>query len=188
MRTAVGGGYVNRMLYMDMKTSLPDDLLLKADKMTMANSVELRVPLLDHKLLEFAASLPESFKVRGFTTKFIAKEVLRNHVPREILERKKAGFPVPYEQWLRHELRNWVADILLDRETVSRGYFKTSAVEQMIRENSREGGYSREILSLVALEHWHRAFLRDKDGGFSNPENQGAEEACASSKGTAATF
>jgi asparagine synthase (glutamine-hydrolysing) len=188
MSTEVGGGHVNRMLYMDMKTSLPDDLLLKADKMTMANSVELRVPLLDHKLLEFAASLPENFKVRGFTTKFIAKEVLRNHVPREILERKKAGFPVPYEQWLRYELRSWVADILLDRETASRGYFKTSAVEQMIRENSRTGGYSRELLSLVTLEHWHRAFLREKDWGFPDSNKGIVDASFVKSKGAVAAF
>src|SRR5208337_1039084 len=88
-------GKVNRMLYVDTKTSLPDDLLLKADKMTMANSIELRVPFLDHKFLEFAASLPENFKVRGFTTKYIAKEALRDRVPQEILHRKKVGFPVP---------------------------------------------------------------------------------------------
>ncbi len=91
---------LNRMLYVDTKTSLPDDLLLKADKMTMANSIELRVPLLDHKILEFAASLPENLKVRGLTTKYIAKSALRKTVPQEIFDRKKAGFPVPYERGL----------------------------------------------------------------------------------------
>src|SRR6202048_981828 len=90
---------LSRMLYVDTKTWLPDDLLVKADKMTMANSVELRVPLLDHKILEFAASLPQDFKVHGFTTKYIAKKTLSGCVPREILQRKKAGFPVPYETW-----------------------------------------------------------------------------------------
>ena len=102
-----GNGKVNKMLYVDTKTSLPDDLLLKADKMTMANSIELRVPLLDHKLLEFAAALPENFKVRGFTTKYIVKRALRKRVPKEILHRKKAGFPVPYASWLRTELKDW---------------------------------------------------------------------------------
>src|SRR5262249_46389262 len=92
----MGNSVLNKMLYVDTKTSLPDDLLLKADKMTMSNSIELRVPLLDHKLLEFAATLPENFKVRGFTTKYIAKTALRTRVPQEILDRKKAGFPVPY--------------------------------------------------------------------------------------------
>src|ERR1700738_998102 len=89
---------LSRMLYVDTKTWLPDDLLVKADKMTMANSVELRVPLLDHKLLEFAATLPSTFKVNGFSMKYIAKKALRGRVPRAILARKKAGFPVPYEK------------------------------------------------------------------------------------------
>jgi asparagine synthase (glutamine-hydrolysing) len=155
-------GFVNRMLYVDTKTWLPDDLLLKADKMTMANSIELRVPLLDHKLLEFAASLPEDFKVRGFTTKYIVKKALENRVPQEILDRKKAGFPVPYDRWLRRELKDWVNDILLDRETVSRGYFKTTGIENLIRANSQTGNYSKEIFSLVSLELWHRTFLGKK--------------------------
>ena len=152
-------GRVNAMLYVDTKTSLPDDLLLKADKMTMANSIELRVPFLDHKFLEFAASLPENFKVRGFTTKYIAKSALRHRVPHEILHRKKAGFPVPYDTWLTTELKDWVSDILLDSRTMSRGYFKRSCVEQLIQENLRSGSYPKEVLSLVSLELWHRAFL-----------------------------
>jgi asparagine synthase (glutamine-hydrolysing) len=152
-------GKVNRMLYVDTKTSLPDDLLLKADKMTMANSIELRVPFLDHKFLEFAATLPENFKVRGFTTKYIAKEALRDRVPQEILHRKKVGFPVPYESWMRTELKDWVRSVLLDGETLSRGYFSRSCVEHLIDEDLRFHSYPKEILSLVSLELWHRAFL-----------------------------
>lgn len=160
--SAAGGGKINKMLYVDTKTSLPDDLLLKADKMTMANSIELRVPFLDHKILEFAASLPENFKVRAFTTKFIAKRALRHRLPREILERRKAGFPVPYESWFRKELKGWISGILLDRETLSRGYFNPACIEHMIAEDSRSGGLSREIFSLAALELWHRAFLKSR--------------------------
>jgi asparagine synthase (glutamine-hydrolysing) len=153
-------GRVNTMLYADTKTSLPDDLLLKADKMTMANSIELRVPFLDHKFLEFAASLPENFKVRNFTTKYIAKMALKDRVPHEILHRKKVGFPVPYEKWMRTELKDWVRDILLDSKTVSRGYFKKACIEQLIEEDLRLHNYPKEILSLVSLELWHRAFLK----------------------------
>jgi asparagine synthase (glutamine-hydrolysing) len=165
---------LNRMLYVDTKTSLPDDLLLKADKMTMANSVELRVPLLDHRLLEFAATLPESLKVRGLTTKYIAKRALKNHVPHEILHRKKAGFPVPYEAWLRTELRDWVHDLLLDRSSTARGYFNFRSVEHLLEENSRSGKYSKEVLSLAVLELWHQAFLA---GG--TPKNPARAEAPA---------
>jgi asparagine synthase (glutamine-hydrolysing) len=157
-----GLGTVNSMLYMDTKTSLPDDLLLKADKMTMANSVELRVPLLDHRLLEFAASLPESFKVHGFATKYIAKRALRNCVPREILQRKKAGFPVPYEAWMRSDLKDWVHDLLLDRRSVQRGYFNRSAIEALLDEDRQYQNRPKEILSLVSLELWHRAFVDAK--------------------------
>ena len=159
LRSDMARGKVNKMLYVDTKTSLPDDLLLKADKMTMANSVELRVPLLDHELLEFAASLPEAFKVRRFTTKYIAKQALRKQVPQEILDRKKAGFPVPYESWMRRELKDWVHDILLDRETLARGYFNKSCIEDLIKQDLETKRYPKEILSLVALEMWHRAFL-----------------------------
>jgi asparagine synthase (glutamine-hydrolysing) len=155
----IGGGVLNRMLYVDTKTALPDDLLLKADKMTMANSIELRVPLLDHKILEFAASLPENFKVRGFTTKYIAKSALRDHVPRQILERKKVGFPVPYARWLSNELKDFVHDVLLDRRTIGRGYFNRSCIEKLIREHNEHQTFPKEILALVSLELWHRAFL-----------------------------
>jgi len=150
---------LSRMLYVDTRTWLPDDLLVKADKMTMANSVELRVPLLDHKLLEFAATLPSNFKINGFSMKYIAKRCLGKQIPAEILERKKAGFPVPYENWLRTDLRDSVSNILLDRETVDRGYFKKSAVEKLVRDNAESGGYAKEIFSLVVLELWHREFL-----------------------------
>ncbi|MGC2331981.1 MAG: asparagine synthase (glutamine-hydrolyzing) [Candidatus Acidiferrales bacterium] len=159
LRNEAGKGCVNRMLYVDTKTSLPDDLLLKADKMTMANSIELRVPLLDHRLLEFAARLPEDFKVRRLTTKYIAKRALRNRIPREILGRRKAGFPVPWSAWLRTELKGWVADVLLDSESLSRGYFRKECIEKLVTQNVQAGTYPKEILSLVSLELWHRAFL-----------------------------
>lgn len=153
------GGRVNQMLYADTKTSLPDDLLLKADKMTMANSIELRVPFLDHHFLEFAAALPENLKVRGFRTKYIAKLALRDRVPREILRRKKVGFPVPYDSWMRNELRDWVHDILLDGITMARGYFQKGCIERLIDEDLRFKSYPKEILSLVSLELWHRSFV-----------------------------
>ncbi|MBS7657492.1 asparagine synthase (glutamine-hydrolyzing) [Candidatus Bathyarchaeota archaeon] len=152
--------FVNRMLYIDTKTSLPDDLLLKADKMTMANSLELRVPFLDHKLLEFAASLPSNYKVRGINTKYLPKKALKNQLPNAILRRRKAGFPVPYESWLQTELSSWVDDILLDSRTLNRGYFKRSCIEYIINENKRlKGALSKEVLSLIILELWHRAFI-----------------------------
>ena len=125
----------------------------------MANSLELRVPFLDHKLLEFAASLPSSFKVRGFITKYLAKRALKKRIPKEILQRRKVGFPVPNDVWLRTELDPWVNEVLLDRQTLSRGYFTRNGIEGLIAENKRSGGFrTKEILSLITLELWHRAF------------------------------
>jgi asparagine synthase (glutamine-hydrolysing) len=156
-----GYSTLDQMLYIDTKTWLPDDLLIKADKMTMANSVELRVPLLDHKVLEFAAALPSKLKVRGFATKYLAKKALGSRVPKAILERSKAGFPVPYESWLRKDLRAWVSEVLLDRTSTSRGYFDAKAIEGLLRRNQETAGHSKLIFSLLTLELWHRAFSRE---------------------------
>ena len=155
-------GLLETMLYVDTKTWLPDDLLVKADKMTMANSVELRVPFLDHKVLEFAAGLPRNQKLRGLTMKYLAKKALRKHVPDEILNRKKAGFPVPYAMWFRNNLRDQVSEILLDPSTNSRGYFQRETVEKLIRQQQAGAGYDKEIFALVVLELWHRIFLDDR--------------------------
>ena len=154
---------LNKMLYVDTKTWLPDELLIKADKMTMANSIELRVPLLDHKMLEFAAQLPRNQKVRGLTMKYLAKKALRGRVPDSILDRPKAGFPIPYQTWLRNELGKWASDILLDGRTSARGYFRRDAVEKLVSRSVDGVDYSKEVFSLVALELWHRAFA-DDDG------------------------
>jgi asparagine synthase (glutamine-hydrolysing) len=150
---------LDQMLYIDTKTWLPDDLLVKADKITMANSLELRVPLLDHRLLEFAASLPADFKLKGLTLKYIWKKALAKRVPSKILKRKKAGFPVPYEFWMRNNFKDQIRDILMDRKTIERGYFQKTAIEKLIGANSEFGAYSKEVFSLVTLELWHRMFL-----------------------------
>jgi asparagine synthase (glutamine-hydrolysing) len=147
------------MLYVDTKTWLPDDLLIKADKMTMANSLELRVPLLDHKVLEFAASLPPEYKVKGKQTKRVLKAAFAKVLPPEILNRKKAGFPVPYAPWMRGELRKRIEDTLLSERAASRGYFKRDEVSRLLHANSRDGNYSKEVFLLLVFELWHQAFV-----------------------------
>ena len=164
---------LDQMLYIDTKTWLPDDLLIKADKMTMANSLELRVPFLDHKVLEFAAALPTNYKLKGFSLKYILKRALSKRVPPAILKRKKVGFPVPYDSWMRRELKDWLSGILLDRETSARGYFRKSTVEKLLAENANSGRYSKELFSLAVLELWHRQFLgheRSLTPGLDSPE------------------
>jgi asparagine synthase (glutamine-hydrolysing) len=153
---------LDSMLYIDTKTWLPDELLIKADKMTMANSVELRVPLLDHKVLEFAMSLPSNFKLNGFKTKYILKRALSQRIPVEIRNRKKTGFPVPYESWLRNDLKDVVWNVLTDRKTIDRGYFSKEGIEGLLRANSNGTNYSKEIFSLLSLELWQRTFLESE--------------------------
>jgi asparagine synthase (glutamine-hydrolysing) len=155
-RQARGDSPLNQMLYVDTKTWLPDDLLIKADKMTMANSVELRVPLLDHRVLEFAASVPTRMKLKGFRTKHILKQALKDRVPKEILERPKSGFPVPYRKWLKDELKDFVHDVLTDRRTRSRGYFDEGAMAALLSRSQHEADLSAEVFSLVTLVLWHR--------------------------------
>lgn len=150
---------LKKMLYVDTKTWLPDRLLIKADRMTMANSLELRVPLLDHKVLEFAASLPDRQKLNGLTTKYIFKKILKNRIPNEIIKRKKAGFPIPYTGWL-YKNKSRVLDILLDRRTLERGIFNKQALQSLlISKWEHTGRYSSEIFNLLTLELWHRRFI-----------------------------
>jgi len=157
-----GQDKLNAMLYIDSKTWLLDDLLIKADKMTMANSVELRVPLLDHKILEYAASLAPELKLKGLTTKYILKRALSQRIPKVIRNRKKTGFPVPYERWLLTDLKNIVWDVLMDSRTISRGYFNKVAIEKLLRANSKGSDQSKTIFSLLILELWQRTFLENE--------------------------
>jgi asparagine synthase (glutamine-hydrolysing) len=173
----VGGqGALNQMLYIDTKTWLPDDLLVKADKITMANSLELRVPLLDHAVLEFAAGLPAEFKVSGLATKRILKKAFADRIPRPVIERKKMGFPVPIRQWLQRDLNGYVRDHLLSERAIGRGYFRRGAVEGLLTQCSRGRPVAHEVFSLLALELWHRRFV---DPGPGSARAARGEAACA---------
>lgn len=153
---------LHQILSVDTKTWLPDDLLVKADKMTMATSVELRVPLLDSQVLEFAACLPPQFKVKGWQTKRILKAALKGSVPRAILKRKKTGFPVPYDRWLKNELKEFVFETILNRDSALRNYFSEHALFQLLQMHQRGQGYSQEVFSLLVLELWHQQFINGR--------------------------
>ena len=159
-----GQAILNQMLYVDTKTWLPDDLLVKADKMTMASSVELRVPFLDHEILEFAASLPPDYKVSGWETKRILKSAFADEIPAPILKRRKAGFPVPIESWIEGDLKDFVHDHLLSERSLSRGYFERAELQRMLAGRGSVGFTYQEVFSLLMLELWHRQFV-DRDGG-----------------------
>jgi asparagine synthase (glutamine-hydrolysing) len=154
-----GQPLLDRMLYVDTKSWLPDRLLLKADKMTMATSVELRVPLLDSRVLEFAASLPQSFKVRGWSTKRLLKAALKDSVPREILNRRKTGFPIPCERWLRTDLRDFVRDTVLGERAALTAYFRKDTLGEIVSRFERDGVGGPEVFCLIVLELWHQRFL-----------------------------
>jgi asparagine synthase (glutamine-hydrolysing) len=157
---------LDQTLYLDTKTWLPDDLLVKADKMTMANSLELRVPLLDHAVLEFAASLPPEYKIYNGQTKRALKAVFSKVLPEQILTRKKAGFPVPYDSWLRSKFTDGVLDILLSDRALSRGYFRKNAIQGLLCNHQRSGKYPKEVFSLLVLELWHQNFIDQGRIGF----------------------
>ena len=157
---------LDRMLYVDTKTWLPDDLLVKADKMTMATSVELRVPLLDYQLLEFAAALPQEYKVSGWRLKRILKAALADSVPREILSRRKTGFPIPYDRWLREDLREFAFDAIMGHNSGISSFFNMEKVEDILRSHQQQGAYSKEVFSLLVLELCHQVFISGRYGVY----------------------
>lgn len=158
--TARHAGPLNQMLYVDAKVWLPDDLLLKADKMTMANSIELRVPFLDHKLVEFAATLPADLKLRRGTGKRLLRDAMAGVLPKPILTRPKKGFPVPTQLWFRTKLRDFTRDYLLASDSACRDYLDRQALQQLVQEHE-EGSADRhqELFTLLVFEFWHRVFI-----------------------------
>jgi asparagine synthase (glutamine-hydrolysing) len=157
-----GASALNQMLYADTKVWLPENLLIKGDKMTMATAVELRVPFLDHKLLEYLAGLPDSLKVRGNQGKWILRQAMGTVLPPSILNRVKKGFPVPVLSWLRHDLRDFVRDTLLARDSACSKFFDPQAVEEIVslQEKGKFSGY-QEVWSLLIFESWHKQFIQD---------------------------
>jgi asparagine synthase (glutamine-hydrolysing) len=151
---------VDAVLLTDTMTYLPNDLLVKVDIASMAVSLEARSPFLDHHVIEFAGSLPENFKVRNFTTKYLLKNALREFLPKEILTRRKMGFGVPLGRWFRSELKEFLAETLLRERSLERGYFKPEVVKRMVtRHISGEQDYAWQLWALVMLELWFQRFI-----------------------------
>ena len=154
---------LHHLLYLDSKTYLPGDILTKVDRMSMAHSIEARVPLLDHKLIEFVQRLPAQIKLHDDRTKHLFKQAMRGILPAEIIDRPKQGFDVPINKWLNVELREMLDDVLNDARTRQRGYFSSAAVDAIIREHRRgRRNNSRHLWGLLTLELWHRAFVDRK--------------------------
>jgi len=160
MRAATSDDPLNRMLIVDAETQLPDDLLMLTDKMSMAVSLECRVPLLDHELVELAAAMPQEVKIRGGRLKHAMKSALEGLLPREILERGKRGFGTPFGAWLKGDLAPVVRELLSQRSIDARGLLRHAAVAQLVadHEANRVDGTDR-LLALLNLEVWARIFL-----------------------------
>ena len=158
-REVEGQAPLSQMLYVDMKTWLLDDLLLKADKMTMAASVELRVPFLDHKVVEFASSIPPQYKLYEQNGKRVLKKLMEKYLPPEIIYRKKMGFTVPTKCWFGSSLIDQTKQILLSKSFLERGFFNRKYIERIIdnHQKCREDN-SRRIFSLLVLDQWIKTF------------------------------
>jgi asparagine synthase (glutamine-hydrolysing) len=148
------------MMRFDAETYLPEDVLTKVDRMSMAHSIESRVPLLDHRIVELAASLPAHFHLRDGGRKHLFRQVAAEILPPEILRRPKRGFAVPLSRWLRGDLRALFSDTLLSSRATSRGYFQTPFVRQLVQEHI-EGtrDHSLRLWQLVVFERWHHMYL-----------------------------
>lgn len=155
---------VSRMQYTDVKTYLTADVLTKVDRMSMACSLEVRCPLLDHVFVELAATLPLSMKLRGNSRKYLLRKLAKKlGVPREALDRPKQGFALPLKHWMRAQLKDDTAGLLLEPRTLQRGYFRKPQIERLLSEHQRgERDHSTALWQLLAFELWHRNYLEPR--------------------------
>jgi asparagine synthase (glutamine-hydrolysing) len=154
------GNQIDRLLYLDSKTYLPGDILTKVDRMSMAASLEARVPLLDHKLIEFVLSIPTELKLKGLETKYIFRRAVRGLVPDAILDRPKQGFGVPINEWINSQLKTRIRETLLERRALERGYFDSKYIKTLLDEHERNRrDHSYALWILFMLELWHRRYI-----------------------------
>src|SRR6266699_1773245 len=170
------GNLLNRLLYLDTKTYLVE-LLMKQDQMSMAGSIESRVPFLDHKLVEFAARIPARYKVRAFSGKYLLRRAMAHRLPPEVLRRSKKGFPTPIRPWLRNQLVDKLSAVLTDGRMAERRLIKASYVQHLLEAHRRGCSHATEgCWRLLNFELWNRVFL-DRDSRLLEPQlvrNEGA--------------
>jgi asparagine synthase (glutamine-hydrolysing) len=153
------GDWLSAVQYRDLHTYLPLDILTKVDRMTMAHSLEARPPLLDHTLVEFAATIPARFRMRDGTTKYIFKQALRGLLPDAIIDRRKQGFAVPLARWFRGDLADFTRDLLLSDTCRQRGVFDVRQIERLLALNDRGRDLDLQLWTLLSFELWCRRFL-----------------------------
>jgi len=156
---------IDRLTYWQTRFYLPNDMLVKVDRMSMAHSLEARCPFLDHRLLEFAATIPPHLRFHGWTTKYILKRTLERLLPKEILWRRKQGFGVPIRAWFRDDLAELASDLLLSPRAVQRGYFDARALRALVQDHvTGRADHGEQLWMLVNLEVWHRVFVANEAG------------------------
>ncbi|HZS50745.1 MAG TPA: asparagine synthase (glutamine-hydrolyzing) [Bryobacterales bacterium] len=154
-----GRHWLTRLQYLDIQRYLPLDILTKVDRMSMAHSIETRVPLLDHKLVEFAATIPPEMQMRNGTTKYILKRAMRGILPDEIINRPKHGFAVPLRYWFRNRLSNYARELLLSAPSRRRGVFNQQYVEKILHLHEKGRDFDLQLWTLISFELWSRAIL-----------------------------
>ncbi len=155
--------YLNHISYLDISTYLADDLLIMGDRMSMAHSLELRVPFCDHRLMEFCASIPSHLKLEGFSLKTLLKNALSGLLPDKILRKKKQGFMVPVGRWIREDLRGYIAQVLSEDEIEKMGYFNYPFIKQMIEDHVHgRKVFSHQIWALLIMRLWYKMFIENE--------------------------
>jgi len=151
---------LDRLGYLDIKLYLQDDLLVKVDRMSMANSLEIRVPFLDHNFVEFVTSIPYNLKLKGLKTKYILKKTMEAHLPRKVLYRKKIGFDIPLGVWIRKELKDFTLEILSKENLNRHGFFNYSYIEKILKEHFSGKHNHRQLLwPLIIFQFWYNHYI-----------------------------
>jgi asparagine synthase (glutamine-hydrolysing) len=158
---ARGKDFLDRLLALDIETWLPNDVLLKNDKMTMAHSLEARVPFLDHKFAEQMMLIPNRLKLKGLKEKYILRKAMDGLIPKQIISRRKHGFTVPIHDWVKDGLGEYV-DTLLNKERINDfGFWNYSYIEQLVSRNLNNEFYKRQFWAIMTFEIWHQIFIEN---------------------------
>ena len=144
---------------LDVRTYLPDDILVKVDIASMAHALEVRSPFIDHQVMELAAAIPIEHKLRGLSAKVVLRQAVRDLLPERIRHRGKQGFALPIDRWMREDLAEMARDTLLDATARQRGIFRPRAVEQLIERHARGESRGLQLWNLLMLETWFRTFM-----------------------------
>jgi asparagine synthase (glutamine-hydrolysing) len=151
---------IEKLQYLDVKTYLPCDILQKVDRMSMLVSLEARVPMLDHKLIEFSATIPNNFKIRNGETKYLLKKIAEKYIPKDVIYRPKRGFAIPLSKWIKKEWKDMTIELLLSKKSQERRIFNQLFIEKIVKEHmSGNRDHGGSIWTLMLLELWLRKYF-----------------------------